>query len=373
MKNRFHNSAFTADRNELLATIQLARTNNIGPITFLKLIAKYNNPSEALKGATATLAAKGKTPFSRDDAERELEQTEKLGACIVTLFDENYPALLSQISDPPVLLTMRGKKNIETRTAAMVGARYASANAISFSHQIAGDLAKKGITVVSGLARGIDTAAHKGALKAGGELPTIAVIAGGIDNIYPPENEDLFAQIAADGVIVTENAPGVTPRAEHFPRRNRIISGLSKVTCVVEAALRSGSLITARFALEQEREVACVPGFPLDPRAEGTNELIKGGAALVTKAEDIAALMHDMNERRIVQMPAMHEDEEEFTHGEIKSDVNLLELIGSSPVSVDDIVSHYGLPPAEVNSLLLEHELTGEIIRHPGNMVSKAA
>jgi DNA processing protein len=377
MKNKFYNPEFSNNQEEIISTIRLARTKNIGPITFRKLIDKYGSPGAALKASEQILSKKGEKVRELGDVEKEIENTEKCGAKIITIFDEHYPALLAEIADAPVTLSVKGDhRNLNNRSVAMVGARYSSANAVSLSYQLAKELAESDCVVTSGLARGIDTAAHKGALASKKSLPTIAVVAGGIDNIYPPENEKLFAEIAEKGVIISENEFGTVPRAEHFPRRNRIISGLSLVTLVVEAALKSGSLITARFAAEQNREVACIPGFPLDPRSEGTNMLIKRGANLITSSKDILELLSNYDSREIKTNHLFGENDEGILYDDkIEKEINidLLEVISSSPTSVDEIMGLYGFSASEINSKLLEYEILGEIIRHPGNKVSKAA
>ncbi len=373
MKNRFHNPAICSKPEEIIATIRLSRSNNIGPITFLKLIDKYELPSEALRGAEEILKKREQKLISEKDAEKEIAAAEKNGAKIITIFDEFYPALLAEISDPPILLSVKGNyKKISENAIAFVGARYSSANAISLSFKLANEVAAKNVYVVSGLARGIDTAAHKGALKNSIELSTIAVIAGGIDNIYPPENAELYNEIAERGVVMSENTFGMVPKAEHFPRRNRIISGLSQITCVIEAALKSGSLITARFALEQNREVAAVPGFPLDPRSEGTNMLLKKGAHMVTNSSDLSELLKNYHMNRVKDFSGFKEndfDPDFISEGESK--IDLLEILSSTPITLDELIAIYDLNPAEINAKLLEHEIAGEIVRHPGNKVSK--
>ncbi len=373
--NKFFNKEISENQEEIISALRLARTNSIGPITFQKLIKKYGKPSNAIKGSEEILKKKGESLRPLKDIEEEIRKAEKVGAKIITVFDKNYPSLLSEIQDPPIILTVKGQiDKVQNSNVALVGARYASANAVSFTYKLAKDLSDKNQTVVSGLARGIDTAAHKGSLaNKNNELPTIAVVAGGIDNIYPPENAKLFEEVAERGIIITENEFGTIPKPEHFPRRNRIISGISQVTCVVEAALKSGSLITARLALEQGREVACVPGFPADPRSEGTNLLIKRGASLVTGANDLIELLQNYDSREIkVNNIFSEEDAEEF-FDETESDVELLSVIGNTPVAVDELVSIYGFSASEINSKLLEYELSGEIIRLPGNKVLKAA
>ncbi len=375
--NKFHDASISNNEAETFATLRLIRSNNIGPITFLKLVRKYSKPSEALKEAEKILKAKGKELRSIKDIEAEIKNTEKASARLITIFDEHYPALLSEIDDPPIILAVKGDiEKLNDNMVAMVGARYASTNAISLSYKFAKELADENAIVVSGLARGIDTAAHKGALASKNKnLNTVAVIAGGIDNIYPPENEKLFSEVAEKGLIISENEFGTIPKAEHFPRRNRIISGLSQITCVVEAALKSGSLITARFAAEQNREVACVPGFPMDPRSEGTNMLIKKGASLITSSKDILELLNNFEDRKIRNL-SFNESEEDILYQERTEnmiDIDLLSIIGTSPTSVDEMIDIHGFSAADINSKLLEYELLGEIIRHPGNKVSRAA
>jgi DNA processing protein len=375
--NKFFSKDISTDRSEILATLRLIRSDNIGPVTFLKLIKRFGRPSAALREAENILAAKGKSLITLRDAEQEIKDTEKHGARIITIFDEHYPALLSEIDSPPIVISVLGNiEKLNERTVALVGARYSSANAVSLSYKFGAALADENCVIVSGLARGIDTAAHKGALAAkNNEMPTIAVLAGGIDNIYPPENEKLYKEIAGKGLVISENSFGTVPKAEHFPRRNRIISGLSQITCVVEAALKSGSLITARFAIEQNREVACVPGFPLDPRSEGTNLLIKKGASLVTSSKDILELLNNYETRELKHI-TFNENDDDVFYDERQGkqiDIDLLSIISTSPTSVDDIINLHGFSAAEINSKLLEHEIAGEIIRHPGNKVSKAA
>jgi DNA processing protein len=253
---------------------------------------------------------------------------------------------------------------------AVVGARNASASGRKFAREMAAELGRSGFVVVSGLARGIDTAAHEGALPYG----TVAVLAGGVDDIYPPENSVLYKGIVEDGLIVSEMATGQKPQAKHFPRRNRIISGLSRGVVVVEAAEGSGSLITANFALEQGREVFAVPGSPLDPRSKGTNRLIRDGAALTESAGDVIQVMAEQKpfelrepERAFPAAPLSAEPIDAQTHRKIE------ELLGPSPVEIDEIIRQSGARPAAVLTVLLELELAGRVDRHPGNRVSTAA
>ena len=272
---------------DLIDRLRLARTSGIGPVTFRQLLRRFGGPTEALQ-AIPELARRGggRVPAvaGRDDAEREIARVEKFGACFLVLGQELYPRRLAELDDAPPLLVAKGRVSLLDRpSVSMVGARNASAAACRFARGLAHDLGEQGLVVVSGLARGIDSAAHDGSLESG----TIAVIAGGIDVAYPPENAERQKAIAEGGLLLAEMPPGTEPRARHFPYRNRIIAGLSAGTVVVEAAPRSGSLITARLAAEAGRDVMAVPGSPLDPRAQGCNQLIRDGATLVQNAHDV--------------------------------------------------------------------------------------
>ena len=254
----------------------------------------------------------------------------------------------------------------------MVGARNASANGCRFAYKLATDLGKRGLIVVSGLARGVDTACHKGALETG----TVAVIAGGIDSIYPPENKDLYAAITEKGAIVAELPFGATPKGTNFPQRNRIISGLSYGVIVVEATLKSGSLITARMALEQNREVFAVPGFPMDPRCNGTNQLLRQGATLIESAQDVLDSIEQLRDRQmelfernaVSYLPSRLQPPAESELDELRDEI--VTQLGSSPVSIDHIITMTGMRPSAVLTVLLELELAGKLERHVGNKVS---
>ncbi|HCR85058.1 MAG TPA: DNA-protecting protein DprA [Alphaproteobacteria bacterium] len=375
---------------ELLSTIQLARTRTIGFVTFTKFIKKYGSASEAIRNVKTFLENRGIEITTRDKAEEELANTQALGGQITTLHSPEYPKLLSEIADPPIIISHLGDiSKIQGKTVAIVGSRNASANAVSYSYKISTELAQNNYTIVSGLARGIDTAAHKGALDASNKdiLPTIAVIGGGIDHIYPKENEKLFHKIKENGVIISENPLNVAPKSENFPRRNRIISGLSLGTVIVEAAIKSGSLITAKLAAEQGREVMSVPGFPLDARSEGTNKLIKNGATLVTNVTDIISAVN-YSSGQLIKHPRkfiLSEEEEKNFAQEIEPElisatiydgsennvVNLLDIITSQAIGIEEIAQQTSLSIAKVNSILIEHELNGEIIRQPGGQVCR--
>lgn len=367
-----------ASHDDRVAFLRLIRSENVGPITCRRLLDHYGGPGPALQ-ALPELARRGgrRRPIRlcpAEEAERELDALEALGAKVLTLADPAYPRPLAAIDDPPPVLSLFGDSALLSRRAiGIVGARNASANGRRLARQLAAELGQAGLVVASGLARGIDTAAHEGALASG----TVAVLAGGPDVVYPRENEALYRRICQSGAVVSEMPAGTVPQARHFPRRNRLISGLSLGVLVVEAAPRSGSLITARFALEQNREVFAVPGSPLDPRARGCNQLIRNqGAALVESAEDLLETLEGyLAERRIrpaepLQAASAPAKAAESEAAEARSLVK--ELLGPSPVLLDEVARQAQLSAAIVNQVLLELELAGGIIRHPGNRVSLA-
>jgi DNA processing protein len=308
----------------------------------------------------------GKAPAlrSRDEAEREIARVEKFGARFLALGQGLYPRLLAELEDAPPLMIAKGDLGLLDRQAiAMVGARNASAAACRFARGLAHDLGQEGFVVVSGLARGIDSAAHDGALESG----TVGVIAGGIDIFYPPENEPRQRALYERGLVLAEMPPGTEPRARHFPYRNRIIAGLSSGTVVVEAAPRSGSLITARLAAEAGREVMAVPGSPLDPRAQGCNQLIRDGATLIQNAADVAEAVRPY-QSTVRSTPARYEPAEEVNGHDA---LGLVEgLLGPSPVPVDEIIRLSGAPSGSVQMALLELDLAGRLDRYAGNRVS---
>jgi DNA processing protein len=297
-----------------------------------------------------------------------MAQVARLAARHVMLGDRDNPALLAQLDDAPPVFTVRGDLALAQRPrVAMVGARNASAAGCRFARTLAHALAEAGLSVVSGLARGIDTAAHIGSLEGG----TIAVIAGGIDIVYPPENADLQERIANEGLLIAEMPPGIEPRARHFPHRNRIIAGLASGTVVVEAAPKSGSLITARLAGEAGREVMAVPGSPLDARAQGCNLLIREGATLIQSADDVMEALGPID-RRMVRSPASPYDPEPAADANDRDRNIIRDLLGPVPVGVDEIIRQSGLTPATVQTVLLELELGGTLERHAGGRVSSS-
>lgn len=353
----------------LVARLRLIRTTGIGPVTYRQLVARFGSAPAALEALPHLARRGGGQPPAvapRSAVEREMAATFRLGARYLFLDDPDYPPLLAQLENAPAVLTWRGDLSLAVRLpVAMVGARNASAAACRFARGLAQDLVREGAAVVSGLARGIDTAAHSGALDGG----TVAVIAGGIDSVFPPENRDLQERVATAGLLLAEQPPGIEPRARHFPYRNRIIAGLSLGTVVVEAAPRSGSLITARLAGEAGREVMAVPGSPLDPRAQGCNGLIRDGATLVQNAADVLEQIRPID-ARAVRSPAARFDGPPPQDASDRARRVIHDLLGPVPVAVDEVIRLAGEPPAVVQTVLLELELAGRLERHAGGRVS---
>lgn len=306
-----------------------------------------------------------------------MERADALGARFVALCEADYPPLLKHIDDAPPLLCVMGSAELAAApTIAIVGARNASALGRKFARSLAHDLCAAGCTVVSGLARGIDTAAHEASV----EHATCAVVAGGIDVIYPPENQELQERIAQHGLLVSEMFPGTRPQAQHFPRRNRLISGISLGVVVIEAAQRSGSLITARLALEQNRDVFAVPGNPLDPRAEGSNRLIRDGATLVRNADDVLTILSPMIDNTdtlarsrfedAAKAPAVPSPTEAPEFGTSDTAGVIRQLLGTAPVEIDELIRESGLDAQSVMAVLLEFELAGKVERLPQQRVA---
>lgn len=360
---------------ERFARLRLARSDNIGPATYRRLLERFRSAERALEALPDLVARGGGRPVRLADTaliEAEIDRVAALSARHVFSGDHEYPALLAETDSAPPVLVMRGQAALlERPVIAMVGARNASAAACRYARQLAHSLAEQGFAVASGLARGIDTAVHAGSLEGG----TIAVVAGGIDIFYPPENKSLQRAVADQGLLISEMAPGVEPRARHFPRRNRIIAGLALGTLVVEAAPRSGSLITARLAGEAGREVMAIPGSPLDPRSRGCNQLIRDGAVLVQDAADIIELLTPFA-GTVRERPRARQTElalagpvavtEEAGEGER---VRFHDLLGMNFVTVDELTRQSALPPAIVQTLLLELELAGRLERGAGAKV----
>jgi DNA processing protein len=351
--------------------LRLIRSDNVGPRTFRSLINHFGSARAALERlpdlARRGGAARPGRIVSEDDARRELAASRKIGVALVAPGEAGYPPRLAGIDDAPPLLGIRGRTDALMRPMiAIVGSRNASAAGLKFAERLAHDLGAAGFVIASGLARGIDQAAHRASIVSG----TLAVLAGGHDKIYPPEHEDLLYAILEHGGAISEMPLGHVPRARDFPRRNRLISGASLGVVVIEAAHRSGSLITARIAAEQGREVFAVPGSPLDPRAAGTNDLIKQGAALVTEAADIINAITPIMDRP-VELPGREPDDiASFDEPDHSDRARIIALLGPSPVGIDDLIRLGGASPAIVRTVLLELELAGRLERHGGGLLS---
>lgn len=349
--------------------LRLARTENVGAVTFDQLIRRFGEPALAL-AALPELARRGGRMSrmhipTEAEAERELAAGAALGARLIATCEPSFPQALAALDPPPPLLWVRGDPALLDRTTvAIVGARVASAAGQRFARGLASELGQAGHVIVSGLARGIDAAAHEGGLPTG----TVAVLGGGIDDIYPPEHRGLYDRIVQTGCVVSENEPGRAAVARDFPRRNRIIAGLSRAVVVVEAELRSGSLITARLAAEQGREVLAVPGSPLDPRARGTNDLIRQGAAICEGAEDVLRAMSGLGGFREPERSGYRDAPVEPDDGLRE---RLADLLSPTPVSRDELVRASQAPAPAVFAALMELALAGRAELLPGGMVVK--
>ena len=357
--------------DDLIARLRLVRSSGIGPVTFRQLLTRFGG-AEAALAAVPDLAQRGggRAPslFSEAAALAEMARVEALGARYLSLGQGLYPCALAELCDAPPLVTVIGDLGLfERPLVAIVGARNASAAACRFARGLAHELGREGVVVVSGLARGIDSAAHDGSMDSG----TIGVVAGGIDVAYPPENADRQRAMGERGLVVAEMPPGTEPRARHFPYRNRIIAGLAQATVVVEAAPRSGSLITARLAGEAGREVMAVPGSPLDQRAQGCNQLIRDGATLIQNAADVMEGLRTMTGRLASpSYPFDHHGDAIPIEPPTELRARIVELLGPSPAPVDEIVRLSGAAPGEVQLVLLELDLAGRLERHAGGRVS---
>ncbi|MGE0774625.1 MAG: DNA-processing protein DprA [Sphingomonadaceae bacterium] len=353
-----------------IARLRLIRTPGIGPVTYRQLLGRFGGPEAAL-AAIPDLARRGggTSPKIADVSSvlREIDRVEALGACYLFTGDRLYPSLLDEADGAPAALVVKGNLALlKQRAIAIVGARNASAAAIRFARHLALELGRSDTVTVSGLARGIDTAAHQGALESG----TIAVVAGGIDIFYPPENEGLQREIAERGLLIAEQPPGTEPRARHFPYRNRIIAGLACGTVVVEAAPKSGSLISARYAGEFGREVMAVPGSPLDPRAQGCNLLIREGATLIQSAADILEAVGPISSAMVGQPPSRYSAASGPVDADDADRAAITTLLGPVATPIDEIIRQSKLAPAIVQMVLLELELAGRLERHAGGRVS---
>lgn len=361
----------TLTQQERLDWLRLARTERVGPVTFAGLIARFGGAGAALEALPAMARQGGGKNFALPaigTIAAEMDTLAGLGGHLLCSCEAGFPRGLAALDAPPPVISVLGHPHLlQKEMVAIVGARNASALGRRFTATLARDLGFAGLVVASGLARGIDTAAHEAALAVG----TVAVVAGGVDVVYPPENESLYAAIREQGVILSEMPPGENPQARHFPRRNRLISGLARGVVVVEAAARSGSLITASCALEQGREIFAVPGSPLDPRAKGPNGLIRDGATLTESAADVLAVLSPMLGGAFrepgpdsVPGPAIPAAGIEHIRAAIE------EALGPAPIGIDDLIRMVGAPAGMVATVLLELELAGACARLPGNRVA---
>jgi DNA processing protein len=348
--------------------LRLIRSDNVGPRTFRSLVNHFGSARTALEHlpelARRGGASRSLRICSEDAARNEFAASQQLGVSLIAPGEGGYPPRLAVLDDAPPLLGVRGSLEALMRPMiAIVGSRNASGAGLKFAGRLARELGEAGFVIASGLARGIDQAAHRASIASG----SAAMLAGGHDKIYPPEHEDLLVAIIASGAAISEMPLGHVPRARDFPRRNRLISGASLGVVVVEAALRSGSLITARVAAEQRREVFAVPGSPLDPRAAGTNDLIKQGATLITEAADVVRAVGPIMER---PTQASEPDEQPLVQPDASDRARVVELLGPTPILLDDLIRLADASAAVVRTVLLELELAGRLERHGGGLVS---
>ncbi|HET8995025.1 MAG TPA: DNA-processing protein DprA [Acetobacteraceae bacterium] len=368
--------------HDIVARLRLARVEGVGPIAYRRMLQRFRSATAALEALPELLRSGGRTSVpeipSQTQAEDELARLDQIGARLLVLDTQGYPPLLSLLEDAPPVLGVLGDPGVLAQPAvALVGARNASANGQRLAERLAAELAH-GIVVISGLARGIDAAAHQGAMATG---RTVAAVAGGLDIVYPAEHAALQRRIAENGAVVAEAPLGTAPQARHFPRRNRIIAGLSLGVVVVEAALRSGSLITTRIAQDLGREVFAVPGSPLDPRSHGSNDLIRQGAVLTESAADVLAHLPDLPAHSLFsQLPQAHAGLAESPPEPLAPAMNLtnikeqvIDLLSPSPTAVDELVRRCQFSSAAVMAALLELELAGRVEALPGNRVALLA
>jgi len=358
----------TLDAAERLARLRLARTDRVGPVAFRQLLQRFGSAASALEALPDMVRRGGDGGFalpSPAEVEAEMAEGDRLGARLLVFGDAGYPEMLAAIDPPPPLLWTLGDAGLMARPClAVVGARIASAGGQRIARGLAQQLGEAGHVVVSGMARGIDGAAHAGALPTG----TVAVLGGGVDDVYPPDNAELYQQIVERGCVVSESPMGARAQAKDFPRRNRIISGLSRGVVVVEAELRSGSLITARLAAEQGREVFAVPGSPLDPRSKGPNELLRQGAIL---CEGLADIAREFERPHAIREPAA---DDTFAGAPEAVEAELVErvaaLLSPTPAPRDELARAAGAPIGAVAAALLELSLAGRATLLPGGLAS---
>ncbi|MVA26402.1 DNA-processing protein DprA [Agrobacterium vitis] len=372
-------SGIALTEKQRTAWLRLIRSDNVGPATFRDLINNFGTAERALDMLPELSQRGGATRSIRiatiAEAERELEFARKFGARFVGIGEPDYPPALRQIDAAPPLLAMKGQGSTAIRPSiGIVGSRNASISGVKMAALLARDCGTTGYTITSGLARGIDAGAHRASLDTG----TMAALAGGLDRPYPPENVDLLKDIwDGKGVAISEMPFGWEPRARDFPRRNRLIAGTSLGVVVIEAASRSGSLITARLAADFGRLVFAVPGSPLDPRCHGTNGLLKNGATITTEARDILEALSPLSSIDLFSQPQVeepvYEESETFNQPPGEQDRSrIIDALGITPVEVDDIIRHTQLPPSAVYLVMLELDIAGRLHRHPGGLVSIA-
>lgn len=367
--------SYALDFREKRDWIRLARTTTVGPVAFQGLLKRYKTAGQALEALPALVARTGRKTKLKippvEQIEAEMAAVEDFGARMIANIEPDFPALLRAVDPVPPLICVKGDFEVFKKPAvALVGSRNASAIGLQFARQLATDLGAAGFAVISGLARGIDAQAHMGSIEAG----TAAVLGGGIDHIYPRENEDLYHEIAQTGILVSESPIGYRATARDFPRRNRIISGLSLGVVVIEAAERSGTLITARCALEQNREVMAAPGSPLDPRTKGCNRLIRQGAALIENAQDVLDVLEN------TRTAQMSEDSNDYVPPDIDwkeidrqvdtAREHIRALCSPTPTARDVIIRQSGYPYAIAIGALLELELSGQILVETDGRIS---
>lgn len=351
--------------------LRLSRTATVGPVAFRDLLARFKTAGTALEALPNLVRRKGLSIPAVEAIEAELEQSEKWGVRIIASCEPDYPKYLRAVDPAPPLISVKGRVDIlHQPCVAIVGSRNASAIGQRFARQIAGELGERGYTIVSGLARGIDAAAHGGAIETG----TAGVLGGGVDHIYPRQNAELFRDMAERGALVSESPLGYKATARDFPRRNRIISGLCRGVIVIEAAERSGTLITARYAVEQNREVMAAPGSPLDPRTKGCNRLIQNGAALIESTDDIIDVLNHVPPLRVME-PRGGYGEPAFDWEDAQKDIDkarsvITGLLSPTPTSRDEIIRLSGFSVAIAGAALLEMELCGEAHVEPDGRVA---
>lgn len=370
MDRDLHTLSFAEKRDWL----RLIRTPNVGPVSFRDLLQRFGNAGDALEALPGLTRRKSANIPLLEQVEAEMETCETMGVTLLATCEPDYPAYLRAIDPPPPIIAVWGRTEILHRPcAAIVGSRNASAIGQKFAHQIAHGLGEAGITVISGLARGIDASAHAGSLESG----TVAVLGGGIDHIYPRQNTDLFHRIKEDGALISESPVGYRAKARDFPRRNRIISGLSLGVIVIEAAERSGTLITARYALEQNREVMAAPGSPLDPRTKGCNRLIRQGASLIENVDDVLAILNQLPGQTMMepkQPYLLFEPSAEIETSDIKAAREIiLNVLSPTPTARDTVIRSIDVPTPLAIAALLELELSGDVHVEPDGRISRAS